>query len=458
MKIRLIRVICVLVTPRAIKKKETMQTNKNALKIVNTLRKNGYQALYAGGCVRDFLLKLDSKDIDIATDAKPEVVMSLFKKTIPVGAQFGVIIALMGDEQYEVATFRSDVGYKDGRHPEKVVFTDARQDAERRDFTINGMFYDPIKKEILDYVGGQADLEAKIIRAIGDPELRFKEDKLRMLRAVRFSARFKYPIEENTKNAIIKNSHKITEVSFERIHDELIKIFTGQNRGSGLQLLHDLGLLSHILPEIEAMIGVEQPPEFHPEGDVFKHTKLTMDLLGDNPSPVLAFAGLLHDVGKPLTFKIMDRIRFHGHDTIGAKLADKILKRLKFSNEDRKRIILYIIEHMRFMHVQEMRVGKLKKMLQRDSIIEEIKLHEADCLASHGNIENKKFCLEKLKEFSVEELKPEPLVTGDDLIKAGYKPGPLFKEILADVENQQLEGEINNKDKALGYILAKYKK
>jgi len=337
--------------------------NKNGIKIIKVLKKHGFIAYFAGGCVRDMIMKRDSYDYDIATNAHPEKIIELFPKTIPVGIQFGVVIVLLDNQQYEVATFRKDLDYKDGRHPESVLFTDPKEDAERRDFTINGLFYDPLADKILDFVDGIDDIKKGVIKAIGNPYDRFSEDKLRILRAVRFSARFKFPIEENTLIAIKKTASKINEVSPERIRDELIKIFMGPNRGNALQLLHDLEILQYILPEVEAMYGVEQPKEFHPEGDVFVHTKILLDYLGDNPSHVLAFAGLLHDVGKPDTYvEATDRIRFNCHEIVGAKIANKILKRLRFSNEDRKNIVLYIKEHMKFMHVQKMREGKLKKM------------------------------------------------------------------------------------------------
>ena len=430
--------------------------NKNALYIIEKLNKAGYIAYYAGGSVRDMIMGLDPKDIDIATDAKPEAILKLFKTTIPVGIQFGVVIVMLGGKQYEVATFRADSEYIDGRHPEKVIFTNEKEDALRRDFTINGMFFDPINKKIIDYIDGQKDIKNKIIKAINEPCERFDEDKLRILRAIRFSARFNFEIEKKTKDAIKKYADKINLVSSERIRDELIKMMVHPSRSKALDLLHELGLLKQILPEVEDMVGMQQPPQFHPEGDVFKHTKLALDYIGENPSPVLAMATLLHDVGKPPTYTVTDRIRFHGHCFVGSKIADKILKRLKFSNEDRKNITLYVKEHMRFTHVKEMRIGKLKKMLQRESILEEIKLHEADCLACHGIVENRDFCLAKLKEFSQEELKPKPLITGNDLIKLGFKPSSLFKKILDDIENQQLEDGIKTKKQAKEYIKAKY--
>ncbi|MBU0650434.1 HD domain-containing protein [bacterium] len=430
--------------------------DKEALNIVKKLRSKGFTAYYAGGCVRDMIMGIPSEDIDIATNAIPDEVIKLFKRTIPVGLQFGVVIVMAGEKKYEVATFRTDLDYKDGRHPEGVTFSSQEEDAKRRDFTINGMFYDPIEEKIIDFVSGQEDIKKQIIRAIDDPDRRFEEDKLRMLRAVRFSARFNFKIEDNTFNAIKRHAHKINEVSAERVRDELVKMFTNKNRSLALQLLNDTELLKQILPEVYAMKGVEQPPEFHPEGDVFKHTKLTLDYLPANPSSVLAMAALLHDIGKPPCFKITDRIRFHGHDAVGTKIADKILKRLKFSNEDRKKICLYIAEHMRFMHVQDMRIGKLKKMLARESIYEELDLHEADCMASHGMIDNKIFCIQKLEEFGEEEIRPQPLITGYDLIDLGFKPSKLFSDILEDVENMQLEGELKTKKQAVKYVKKKY--
>ena len=390
-------------------------------------------------------------DFDIATSARPEDVQKIFKKTIPVGAQFGVIMVVKGKVPYEVATFRTDLSYADGRHPEGVVFSTPQEDALRRDFTINGLFFDPIKKKVIDYVGGRQDLRAKIIRAIGDPLARFKEDRLRILRAVRFSAVLGFPIEPATFKAIQKCAKEITEVSSERIHEELIKLFTGPRPGRGLDLLDESGVLDVILPEVARMKGVQQPPEFHPEGDVYVHRKLVLDQLR-SPSLVLAFGALLHDVGKPPTFKIADRIRFDGHDRVGEKMTHQICQRLRFSNSQKDSIAELVGNHMRFKDVRQMRMSTLKRFMAMPTFKEQLKLHRMDCLASHGDLNNWSFLKEKLKEFSVKEIKPIPLINGKDLLAAGYSEGPLIGAILKSVEDQQLEGQLNAREDALAWV------
>ncbi|MFC2149506.1 CCA tRNA nucleotidyltransferase [Candidatus Auribacterota bacterium] len=435
--------------------KENMKDRKlqTAKKIVNTLRKKGYEAYFVGGCVRDRVMRKIPLDYDITTDARAEEVMKLFKKTIPVGVKFGVVIVVEKGIQYEVATFRKDGEYIDGRHPIAVHFSTSKEDVLRRDFTINGLLYDPVKKKIIDHVGGKKDIEKKLIRAIGDPYQRFEEDKLRMLRAVRFSTRFNFPIEKKTMKAIKDLAPKITEVSAERIRDELIKIFTGKNSGNGLELLRRSGLLEIVLPEAVKMAGVKQPPNFHPEGDVYKHTKLMFDY-ARNPSPELAFAILLHDIGKPGTFRIAERIRFDGHTSLGAKMADGILRRLKFSNDQRTAITTAIFNHLKFMDVKKMRVNRLKRFMKEPTFPMELELHRIDCLGSHGKLDNYRFCKRKLKEYSKkkEDLRPKPLINGTDLIELGYKPGPLFKEILTIVEDAQLEKAIKTRGDALRLV------
>lgn len=428
-----------------------------AVKIVETLKGNGYQAYFAGGCVRDAIMGVEPLDYDIATDAEPYRIMEIFPKTVPVGVQYGVVLVLMDSVSFEVATFRKDGRYIDGRHPENVGFSkDPQDDVKRRDFTINGLLYDPFKDEVLDYVGGREDIKNGIIRAIGNPVERFTEDKLRLMRAIRFASRYKYKIEENTLNAIKDLAPRITEVSPERIRDELDKIIRGKHPGLGLQMLEDTGILRYILPEVSQMAGVPQPEEFHPEGDVFTHTKMMLDLL-QNPSRVLAFSALLHDVGKPRTFVRAERIRFDGHVTLGARMADEICRRLRFSNEEREKIVEYIENHLKFIDVQQMRESKLKRFMQRDTFLEELELHRVDCLASHCKLDNWEFCKRKLAEYSKEELKPKPLINGDDLIALGYKPGPLFKEILSRVGDLQLENQIKTKEEALTWVKENYK-
>jgi len=427
-----------------------------ATAIVKKLNNAGYHALFAGGCVRDEIMGIEPDDYDIATDARPDEVMALFEKTVPVGAQFGVVLVVIDDIPFQVATFRADGRYINGRHPENVrLSASAEEDALRRDFTINGLMFDPIAGKLYDYVNGKRDIEDGIIRCIGEPRERFTEDKLRLMRAVRFSARFGYRIEDKTLEALKELAPTILEVSYERIQMELVKIFTGKNAGTGLQLLHDTGLLRQVLPEVSAMVGVPQPRKFHPEGDVFTHTKLALDSLTD-PSPVLAFAALLHDVGKPRTITITDRIRFYGHNKVGAEIADKICTRLRFSNDERKRIVACVENHMAFMNAQKMKRSSLKRLFQRETFWDELALHKADCLASHRDLENWEFCMRKFEEYSAEEIKPEPLINGYDLINLGYSPGPIFKEILSAVEESQLDNQIRTKEEALKFVMENF--
>ena len=395
---------------------------------------------------------VEPQDVDIATSATPEKVQELFAKTIPVGAQFGVVLVLEGDHQFEVATFRSDEAYVDGRRPTSVRYGTPEEDAQRRDFTINGLFFDPLADQVIDFVGGRADIERKIVRTIGEPRKRFAEDKLRMLRCIRFAASLGFEIEERTLAAVKEMAAQIDVVSAERIRDELIKIFTRPNAGRGLQLLDESGLLAQILPEVVAMKGVEQPPEFHPEGDVFQHTKLMMEMLPPTPSGVLAFAVLLHDAGKPPTFeRAPDRIRFNEHDRVGAALAEKILRRLRFPNNEIERIVLCVAEHMRFQYVQEMRPAKLKRILARDTFPDELELHRIDCQASHRNLENYVFLKAKAAELPPEVVKPTPLLTGHDLLALGLKPGPTVGQILREAEELQLEERLRSREEALVY-------
>ena len=425
---------------------------QEAVAIVRALRDAQHEAYLVGGCVRDLLLGREPKDYDVATNATPDAVQRLFPRTVPVGAQFGVILVLQGEHPYEVATFRTDEGSRDGRHPERVIFSTAQDDAQRRDFTINGLLWDPMARQVFDFVGGQADLTARVVRAIGDPVRRFAEDKLRILRAVRFAATLDFTIEPATWEAVVAHAREIEVVSQERIREELVKLFTGPHRGQGLELLRASGLLALLLPEVEAMRGVQQPPEFHPEGDVYVHTQLLLDLL-EAPTPTLAVAALLHDVGKPPTFRIRERIRFDGHDKVGAEMAQVICMRLRFSNAETERIVAAVANHMRFKDVQRMRVATLKRMLRQPNFQEELALHRADCLASHGQLENWIFLQQRMEEFSAPEaLKPPPLVTGRDLLAAGYAEGPVIGQILRVVEEQQLEGVISTQAEALTLV------
>lgn len=429
-----------------------------ATEIVRRLRSAGFIAYFAGGCVRDKLLGKEPKDYDIATDAKPEQVQKLFPRTIPVGVQFGVILVMVGNQEFQVATFRSDGAYIDGRHPEGVVFTTAEGDAERRDFTINGLFYDPIEGIVLDYVQGQQDLAAKILRAIGDAARRFEEDRLRVLRGVRFAATLDFQVEEQTWEALRARAATIHDVSAERIREELVKIFVSPSRVRGFDLLDSSGLLREILPEVDQLKGCEQPPEFHPEGDVFVHTRLMLSLLPETVSLPLVFAVLFHDIGKPPTMQVdpTGRIRFNGHESVSARMTEKIMRRLRFSNEDMAATIAMVQYHMAFKDVQNMRVARLKRFMARPTFQDELELHRVDCLGSHGLLDNYDFLHTKQDEFASEPLIPPPLVTGHDLISLGWKPGPQFKEILEAVETRQLEGQFSTRDEALNWLQQNY--
>ncbi len=433
---------------------------KKAQMTVRSLRSAGHVAFMVGGCVRDMLYRRDIEEFDIATSATPEEIRQLFPRTVAVGESFGVMIVLEEDNSFEVATFRKDLRYKDGRHPESVLYgADEREDVERRDFTINGLLMDPESKEIIDYVGGRQDLKNQIVRTIGDPEKRFGEDRLRMMRAVRFAAYMDFEIEARTFETIKENSQFIKEVSAERIRDELVKILTRANSGRGLALLRETGILTHVLPEVEAMTGVEQPPEFHPEGDVFIHTRISLEKLEENVpyrSDELTIGMLLHDVGKPPTFEISDRIRFNSHDTVGASIAERICRRLRFSNKQVERISELVRHHMKFQYVFAMRKSTLKKFMAMPHFDEHLALHLADCLASHEKTDAYDFVKLKLKEFGTGEIKPAPLITGHDLIAMGFEPGPLFSEILTAVEIEQLESRLVNKEAAVEFVKGKY--
>lgn len=433
-----------------------MEKKTLATEIVKRFRSQGFEAYFAGGSVRDMLLGEAPKDYDIATNATPEEVKKIFPKTIPVGEKFGVVIVVLEDENFEIATFRAEGVYSDGRRPDTVTFTSPKEDALRRDFTINGLLYDPLSEKVLDYVGGQKDIQARRIQTIGDPEKRFKEDKLRLLRAIRFASTLSFELERETFEAVKRLASEIQGVSPERIRDELVKIFTRKGAGRGLELLSESGLLKEILPEVEVMKGVNQPPEFHPEGDVFVHTKLMLEKL-DHPSTVLAFACLLHDVGKPLTYEVRDRIRFNEHAEVGAEVSEKILERLRFSNREKEEIVICIKNHMRFKEVQRMRPGKLKRLLQQGTFPEELELHRIDCASSHGNLGNWEFLKKKLGEYSQEEIAPQPFVTGDDLLHLGFAEGPLVGKILEELKELQLEGELSSREEALSWIKAHYR-
>ena len=440
-----------------------LSVKDKATEIVRTLRQNGHKAYLVGGCVRDLLLGREPTDYDVATDATPDEVMRIFPQTWAVGARFGVVLVPVENEKQvlrfaqevvEVATFRSDGLYTDGRHPDQVTYTrDPKEDVQRRDFTINGLLLDPLNNEVLDYVGGRDDLKAGIIRTIGAPERRFAEDKLRMLRAVRFAARFGYQIDPATFEAMRALRSEIQQVSRERVRDELVKMLTEGHALRAFELLDQTGLLREVLPEVNKMHGVEQPPQFHPEGDVWVHTLLLLEGLPEKVSPTLAMGALLHDVGKPPTFRVApDRIRFDGHVEVGVKMAQQICHRLRFSNHDTEQIALLVANHMRFADVQEMKPSTLKKFFRLPRFDEHLELHRLDCLASHRDLALYNFVRQKLAQMPAEQIRPQPLLTGDDLIAMGYAPGPQFKQILAAVEDAQLEGWLNDPEQARAFV------
>ncbi|PYK33331.1 MAG: phosphohydrolase [Verrucomicrobia bacterium] len=427
---------------------------KTAREVAARLRAVGHIAYFAGGCVRDMVRGLTPKDYDIATDARPEVVQKIFPRTYAVGVHFGVIIVLENDFQFEVATFRSDEAYVDGRHPSAVRFSSPEEDAKRRDFTINGTFYDPVAEKVIDFVGGRSDVAAKLVRAIGDPAQRFAEDRLRMLRAVRFATALDYKIDSQTWDALLASAPSINQISAERIRDELVRIFISPNRVRGWDLLDSSGLMRAILPELEAMKGVLQPEQFHPEGDVFQHTRLMLQFLPETVSVSLVFAVLLHDVAKPVTASIdrTGRIRFNEHDRIGAQMTEMIMRRLRFSGAEIEATVEMVRQHMVFKDVPKMRVAKLKRFMARPTFDDELELHRVDCESSHRMLDNYEFLLRKREEFANEPIIPPPLLRGDDLIALGLKPGPKFGEILEAVETRQLEGTLRTREEALEWV------
>ena len=427
---------------------------KTAREIARRLRERGHIAYFAGGSVRDMVRGLPAKDFDIATDATPEIVQKIFRRTYAVGAHFGVIVVTENGTNFEVATFRSDGAYLDHRHPTDVKFSSPEEDAKRRDFTINGMFFDPQKDEVIDFVGGRNDIEAKIVRAIGDSAKRFEEDRLRMLRAVRFATTLDYKIDNQTWEALVASAESINEISAERIRDELVKIFLSPQRLRGWDLLDESGLMRVVLPELDAMKGCLQPEQFHPEGDVFQHTRLMLEMLPNEVSVPLIFAVLLHDVAKPVTSTVdqTGRIRFNEHDRIGATMTESIMERLRFSRAEIDATVEMVRQHMVFKDVPKMRVAKLKRFMARPTFGEELELHRVDCASSHRMLDNYEFLLRKREEFANEPIIPPPLVRGDDLIALGLKPGPKFGEILEAVETRQLEGILRSREEALEWV------
>jgi tRNA nucleotidyltransferase/poly(A) polymerase len=439
-----------------------MQPRELANAICDALQSAGFQAFLVGGCVRDLLLEREPADYDVASSATPEQVLKLFPDGITVGAQFGVILVQRDGAKVEVATFRSDVGYSDGRHPDRVEYARSpEEDVKRRDFTINGLVMRHNTGEILDYVDGQADLSAGIIRAIGEPDRRFMEDKLRMLRAVRFAARFGYQIEHQTFTAIRKHAGGISQVSAERIRDELSKLLTEGAARPGFELFDSCWLLYIILPEIAAMKGVEQPRQYHPEGDVWTHTLLMLEGLPAGCSATLAWGVLLHDVGKPATFRSAketgDRIRFDGHVDVGSAIGKRILGRLRFSNGDTEQILSLVEQHMKFKDVERMKPATLKRFVRLPQFEEHLALHRLDCLSSHRNLEAYEFVTDFIRTTPPEVVRPAKLLTGEDVLDLGYKPGPIVGRILAAVEEAQLNGEVGSRQEAISFVESKFR-
>jgi poly(A) polymerase len=425
---------------------------EEATEVLVNLRKAGFQAYFVGGCVRDLVMGREPQDYDVATDAVPEQVQRLFPDGLMVGAQFGVVIVPRRGGPVEVATFRNDGVYADGRHPAQVSYARTpEEDVRRRDFTINGLLFDPAEDKVLDYVGGERDIRERRIRAIGQPFLRFQEDHLRMLRAVRFAARFGFSLDAAVQSAIRESAELIEAVSRERVRDEVLKILTEGSARRGFELLDETTLLQFILPEVKAMQGVAQPPQFHPEGDVWTHTLMMLEGLR-SPAVTLALGVLLHDVGKPPTFAIRERIRFDNHVEVGAKMAEEICRRLRLPSQQTDRVVALVQNHLRFKDLPQMRRSTQLRFLRMDGFEEHLELHRLDCLASHGNLSNYELAQRLLQETPPEAIKPQPLVRGDDLIAAGYVPGPRFKQILRTVEDAQLEGSIHSRDDAMRFV------
>jgi poly(A) polymerase len=429
-----------------------MAAEEKALAIIKRLREEGYESYLAGGCVRDMLLGKSPQDYDITTNALPDDIRKIFTQTIPVGAQFGVMLVIIDGQPFEVATFRHDGPYLDGRRPAHVRYGTLEEDILRRDFTVNGMVYDPIEKRVIDIVDGRKDLERRTIRAIGNARERFEEDRLRMVRAVRFAASLGFTIEEQTFRAIRELAPTVTDISWERIGEETTRILTERGARKGFELLDSTGLLKVLLPEIEAMKGVEQSPDYHPEGDVFQHTMLLLDHL-QSPTEALAYGCLLHDVAKPLCARRDgDRLTFYGHTEKGAEIAEEILKRLKRSRATWERVVYLVRNHLRHTQAPKMRLSTLKRFLGEENIDELLELTRIDALAANGDLQYYDFCKQKQAELSIEEIHPEPLLRGRDLIAMGFTPGPIFQDILKQVEEAQLGGELVTREEAMAWV------
>ncbi len=443
--------------------KSAVDKRKQAEEIVLRLKKAGHEAYFVGGCVRDFVMGVIPDDFDIVTSALPDQVTALFNRTVAIGAKFGVIAVIVEGQPYEVATFRSDDVYIDGRRPSQVHFTCAKEDVFRRDFTVNGLLMDPVTGEITDYVDGLTDIREKIIRTIGDPDQRFQEDHLRMLRAIRFTANMNFNLDAFTQEAISKNVSQIKTISAERLQDELTKLISRGGAQRGLELMAQTGMLREILPEVAAMQGVEQPPRFHPEGDVWQHTLMMMEMLSKEKisrgNPVLAWGTLLHDVGKPVSRSEDENgVHFYGHVQLGVKIADEIMHRLKFSRAQREAVLNLIGQHMNFMNVQKMRPSRLKRFLRMTDFNLHLQLHRLDCLASHGMLDNYDLCRNQLETLTVGELHPPRLLNGDDLIALGFNPGKMIGEIIRVLEDEQMEGRISSRDEAKIFVEKKWQK
>tara|TARA_R110002096_G_scaffold170331_2_gene342632 strand:- start:100 stop:1416 length:1317 start_codon:yes stop_codon:yes gene_type:complete len=426
-----------------------------AVSIVKKLQKAGHEAFFAGGCVRDRLRGAIPNDIDIATSARPQEILQLYPHGNTIGAHFGVILIKQDGHLFEIATFREDGDYEDGRRPESVTFSTAKCDASRRDFTINGIFFDPLSEKLIDYVSGEQDLKSQLIRSIGTPSERFGEDYLRLLRAIRFATSLEFEIEAETWEAIKTGAENISKITPERIQEELDKIWRSPHRVRGFDLLVESGLMKAILPEIIELQGCEQPPQWHPEGDVFVHTRLMLKLLPADASLELVMSVLFHDIGKPSTFTQDDadgRIRFNGHDKLGAQMAEGILNRLRYSNAITDAVVSGVANHMAFKDVQQMRTSKLKRFMAKEHFAMELELHRTDCAGSNGILENYHFLKEKEQEFAKEPLIPPPLITGKHLIDRGLKPGPDFKILLTRAQDLQLEGTLKSESEALEWL------
>ena len=422
-----------------------------AVEVARRLRDHRFTAYWVGGCVRDLEMGRDPHDYDIATDARPSEVATLFPDAVLVGVKFGVVVVPLNGHHYEVSTFRAEGPYVDGRRPSRVEFVDPQSDVMRRDFTINGLLHDPLTGRTIDYVGGRADIATRTIRTIGQPQLRFAEDRLRMLRAVRLAAELEFDIDHDTFQAIAEQAAAITEVSAERIRDELVRLLVVPGRAKGVRLLHASGLLQAVLPEVAATAGVPQPPEFHPEGDVFTHTVLALEHLR-NPSPVLAMATLLHDIGKPPTLSVSDRIRFNEHDVVGAEMAGVICRRVRFSGGDTERIVALVRNHLRVKDLPKMRPAKATRFLLDPASADHLELHRADCLASHGNLDVYQWATARRQQLAAQPPDRGHLISGDDLLKLGYVPGPQYKTILDYVEDARLEGKVRTREEALALL------